>query len=62
MRGHRILIELDQEQEALLREIAEHDGVSMSYAASQMFGDYLIKLKPLMPVIKADLEAEQNEQ
>lgn len=59
---HRILIELDQEQEALLREIAEHDGVSMSYAASQMLGDYLIKLKPLMPMIKADLEAEQNEQ
>ena len=58
--SHKVLIELDEEQEAILRDIAEHDQVSMSYAASQVIGDYLTKLKPLIPKIKADLEGEQN--
>ena len=58
--SHKILIELDPEAEAVLRDIAETDQVSMSYAASRVFGHFLKKLKFYLPDMKAEIESEEQ--
>lgn len=52
--GHKVIVELDERAERIIRKIAEHDEVSVAKAATELFCDYMGKLEKLMPAIEAD--------
>ena len=54
--SHKVIVELDERAEQIIRKIAEHDKVSVPRAATELFCDYMGKLEKLMPAIEADAE------
>ena len=54
--SHKVIVELDERAERIIRKIAEHDEVSVAKAATELFCDYMGKLEKLMPAIEADAE------